>query len=334
MLNKFLFIVFLLIITAAAGLWQVMQQAQQQLVVVPEEGMEFHLKAGTSAMALLNDLQYKGMIETIWPLKLSLRLDDTAAQIKAGKYHVKAGITVEQLFALFISGKTKSYSITFIEGWNFKRMLAELRRNPNLQHDIPDDNARQVLREQLGIEQVNPEGLFLPETYYFEQGTADIDVLARAHKAMQQFLENEWQGRALDLPLKDAYQALVLASIIEKETGQANERSRIAGVFVRRLRKNMRLQTDPTVIYGMGDTFDGNLRRRDLRRDTPYNTYVHKGLPPTPIAMPGKASIRAAMHPDEEDSALYFVARGDGSHYFSSSLEEHQQAVRKYQLKK
>ena len=219
-----------------------------------------------------------------------------------------------------------------MEGWNFKQVLAAVSGHEALKHTLKGLTDGEIMA-RLGHPGEHPEGRFYPDTYKFPRGTTDAAFLERAYQSMSRLLAEEWGKRDPDLPLKTPYEALILASIVEKETGVADERSEIAGVFVRRLRKGMKLQTDPTVIYGMGDNFKGNIRRRDLKQDTPYNTYVHTGLPPTPISMPGSAAIRAVLHPAPGKS-LYFVARGDGSHYFSKSLAEHNRAVRKFQLKK
>jgi UPF0755 protein len=229
-----------------------------------------------------------------------------------------------------VAGTVVQYQVTAIEGWTFRQFVDALATHPKLTHTL-DDTSDADIMAALGHPEQHPEGRFFPDTYAFTKGTTDVAVLARAHAAMAQRLAAVWSGRDADLPISEPAQALTLASIIEKETARDDERRRIAGVFVRRLRRGMRLQTDPTVIYGLGEAFDGNLTRRDLRSDTPYNTYTRGGLPPTPIALPGQASLEAAVHPLEGDS-LYFVATGepDGSHYFSATLAEHQQAVNRY----
>lgn len=266
--------------------------------------------------------------------RIVLRLYGKNVLIKTGEYEVNGYYSRVQLFDLLGSGLSKQYPITLIEGSTFKEIVRSLEDSENLKGFTIDtaefeflDNA-EVAR--LGGER-NPEGWLLPETYYFSSQSTFQDVLRRSHHAMLDRLQREWEARAKDLPLDSPYEALILASIIEKESGHIDEREKIAGVFVRRLQKGMRLQTDPTVIYGMGDSYKGNITRRDLKRDTPYNTYTRFGLPPTPIAMPGLASIKAALHP-AEGSSLYFVAKGDGSHVFSDTLEEHNRAVREYQI--
>jgi UPF0755 protein len=258
------------------------------------------------------------------------RWKEKAHHIAVGEYKISKHDTPTRFLDNLLQGKVIQYALTIIEGWNFKQLLQAIAEDPNLEHELTGKPYKEIMA-MLGHEDQHPEGRFLPDTYYFPKGESDIDFLSRAYQAMQDFLSTEWQQRAVGLAIDSPYEALILASIVEKETGLASEREAIAGVFMRRLQKNMRLQTDPTVIYGMGDRYQGNIRRRDLERDTPYNTYRRRGLPPTPIAMPGRDAIRATLHPKEGDE-LYFVSRGDGSHYFSSTLEEHNQAVIKYQL--
>ena len=220
-------------------------------------------------------------------------------------------------------------AVRFIDGWTFKQMRAALDAHEAIKHDT-QGMSNEALARKLGIPDALPEGWFFPETYHFSRGATDLSILRRAHKLMQTHLNAQWAKRAGDLPLATPYEALILASIVEKETGKAADRAVVASVFVNRLRINMRLQTDPTVIYGMGEAFDGNLRRRDLQADTPWNTYTRGGLPPTPIAMPGLASLQAALNP-AASKMLYFVARGDGSSQFSRTLDEHNNAVNRYQ---
>jgi len=224
------------------------------------------------------------------------------------------------------------HTVTLVEGWTFRQVLAELERHPDITATLAGKNDREIMA-LIGSEHEHPEGRFFPDTYFFTKGTTDLAILKRAYRRMQAVLDAQWSSRAKGLPLRTPYDALILASIIEKETGRADERTIIAGVFTRRLGQGMPLQTDPTIIYGMGEAFDGNIRRKDLVANTPYNTYLHAGLPPTPIAMPGAASIYAALHPND-DSSLYFVSRGDGTHVFSKTVKEHNRAVDLYQRKK
>lgn len=264
-------------------------------------------------------------------LDLYGRYQGNASRIKAGEYEIASGTTLPELLQQFIDGKVVQYSLTLVEGMTSQQLLAKVRQHPKIvaTDDKPDLAA---VMAALGAPDQHAEGWFLPETYKFPAGTTDIQFLRRAYRKMQAELETAWANRAEDLPYKDPYEALIMASIIEKETGIAEERDVIAGVFVRRLQKGMRLQTDPTVIYGLGDTFDGNIRRKDLRTDTPYNTYTRHGLPPTPICLPGKEAIHAALHPADGDY-LFFVATGeDGRHKFSTNYRDHKKAVQKYQL--
>ena len=226
-------------------------------------------------------------------------------------------------------GRVSQAQISIIEGTTFRQLRNLLDADPDLRHDSTAMSETDIL-QRVGAPEAHAEGLFFPDTYYFASGASDLAILKRAYQTMQQRLQESWQQRSPGLPLQTPYQALILASIVEKETGQASDRDMIAGVFINRLRRGMRLQTDPSVIYGMGDKFDGNLRKRDLLTDTPYNTYTRAGLPPTPIALPGLAALQATLHPAKTD-ALYFVARGDGSSVFSKSLAQHNRAVAKYQ---
>jgi len=219
-----------------------------------------------------------------------------------------------------------------VEGWNFKQMRVAIAGQQALEQTLVELSDQEIM-QRLGYADEHPEGRFLPDTYHFPKGTTDLAFLKRAYQAMQGLLDAEWEQRDPGLPLNSPYEALILASIVEKETGLASERPEIAGVFVRRLKKGMKLQTDPTIIYGMGESYKGNIRRRDLKQDTPYNTYLHKGLTPTPISMPGADALHAVLHP-KEGKSLYFVAKGEGSHQFSKTLVEHNRAVRKYQLKR
>ena len=264
--------------------------------------------------------------------RLLARQMDAAGQIKAGEYALAPELTPRELLQRMREGRVLQYRVTLVEGLNFRQLRAALAATDPLEHrTVGMDDA--ALMAALGHPGQHPEGRFLPETYLYQRGDSDLDILRRAHAAMEQALAEAWAARAADVPLASPDEALVLASIVEKETGQARERPQIAGVFARRLRKGMLLQTDPTVIYGLGSAYDGNIRRRDLTTDTPYNTYTRAGLPPTPIAMPGRAALRAAVDPAPGD-ALYFVSRNDGSHVFSATYAEHNQAVDCYQRRR
>jgi UPF0755 protein len=251
-------------------------------------------------------------------------------KLHAGEYALSQGLTPRQLLQKMAAGEVLQHHFTIVDGWTFKQLRVALAGDAGLAQTLTT-MSDEDLAHKLGIEDGHPEGWFLPETYSWIKGDADFDVLKNAHAAMQKALDRLWNARAPDAALDSPYQALILASIVEKETGKPDERPLIAGVFTRRLKFHMKLQTDPTVIYGMGDNYDGNIRKVDLEADTPYNTYTRDGLPPTPIALPGTPALEAALHPAPGD-ALYFVARGDGSHEFSATLDEHNRAVQKYQL--
>lgn len=257
------------------------------------------------------------------------RLNRAETGIKAGSYSVKQGVTPLQLLGKLTRGEVTQGELTLVEGWSFRQWRQRMDKHPDLRHETTALSEAQIA-ERLGQNIAQLDGWLFPDTYLFDKQSSDLDLLARALRAMQRKLDSEWGQRDQGLPYKTPLEALVMASIIEKETGQAADRAMVAAVFVNRLRKGMLLQTDPTVIYGLGENFDGNLRKRDLQADTPYNTYTRSGLPPTPIAMPGLASLQAALHPAASD-VLYFVARGDGSSEFSRTLDEHNRAVNRYQ---
>ena len=299
-------------------------------VALQETGLDFAIESGTSFRAVSENLADKGVISNSRAFRAYARWTGKASAIQAGDYHIAAGITPIELLEQFTSGDVKLYSFTIIEGWNQYELLQALGNSDFIEATLTDEDWPALL-EELGASGGHPEGLFLPETYHFPRNTSDREVLRQAFDLMQQVLAEEWDGRAEELPVASPYEALILASIIEKETARADERPRISGVFTRRLNMRMRLQTDPTVIYGIGPDFNGNLTRRDLKTDTPYNTYTRGGLPPTPIAMAGRAAIHAALHPADGEE-LYFVATGlgDGSHAFSKTKDEHDAAVAEY----
>ncbi len=296
-----------------------------------DKPLSYMLEPGANLTRVVRDLARQGVIAKPRYLLFHARLQGNANRIGAGEYLIDAGSTPAEFYQQLVDGKVVQHALTIVEGWSFRQMMAALNAHPLIKHTLTDAGDAQIMAA-IGHAGEHPEGRFLPDTWHFPRGISDVEFLRRAYAAMQTYLMQEWQKRDTGLPLKTPYEALILASIVEKETGLASERPAIAGVFIRRLQKRIRLQTDPTVIYGMGERYRGNIRRADLKRDTPYNTYRHHGLPPTPIALPGRAAIRAALHPAPGD-ALYFVARGDGSHYFSATLEEHNRAVIKYQLK-
>ena len=299
---------------------------------VAEPGLIYEIASGTSLKQLAFDLQRRGITAHPRYLIWLGRELDLAHRLQAGEYRITPGMTPESLLRKLAGGEVIQHAITLIEGQTFREVLALVESKDDIVHTLDGVSVEDVMT-RLGHEGENPEGRFLPDTYYFPQGTTDLAFLTRAYNAMERHLADAWAARDEGLPLNTPYEALTLASIVEKETGVAEERPVIAGVFIRRLQKGMRLQTDPTVIYGLGDRFDGNLHASDLRSDTPYNTYTRDGLPPTPIAMPGTASIHAVLHPDKGD-ALFFVANGNGGHYFSRTLKEHELAVKKFQLGK
>ncbi|NOX75791.1 MAG: endolytic transglycosylase MltG [Gammaproteobacteria bacterium] len=295
-----------------------------------EHGLRYEVKPGTTLTRIANDLQKRGAINTAAYLVWLGKFEGTANTIKAGEYRFDTGITPERLLEQIVNGETLQYALTIVEGWNFRQLMDAVHSNEYLLHTLSDYSDTEIM-EQLGHPGEFPEGRFLPDTYHFPRLTTDVAFLQRAYNAMQHLLAVQWPERTDNVELKVPYEALILASIVEKETSLPSERKQIAGVFNRRLQKRMRLQTDPTVIYGLGRAYDGNIRRRDLRKDTPYNTYLRKGLPPTPIAMPGRDAVIAALNPKPGEE-LYFVARGDGSHQFSASLKAHNAAVVEYQL--
>lgn len=298
-------------------------------VPLAASSLEFEVPPGASLRAAAQQLTASGFGFPAWQFVLLGRLSGKATDIKAGSYEAEAGITPWQLLMKLSRGDVTQSEILFVEGKTFRDFRAILDANADLRHDTAGLGDREIL-VRLGLAESSPEGLFFPDTYLFAKQSSDLDVLRRAHRNLQRRLDQEWQARDPALPYRSPYEALIMASIVEKETGLASDRPDVAAVFVNRLRLGMLLQTDPTVIYGMGDRFKGNLRKQDLLDDTPYNTYTRPGLPPTPIAMPGQASLRAAFHPAASDK-LYFVARGDGSSKFSRTLEEHNRAVAQYQ---
>ncbi len=288
--------------------------------------------SGMNFQQLTETLVVKDIIDKPYYFKWLARQSNKATQIKTGEFEIVSGLTPIEILDTFVSGKVVQYSLTLVEGWQFSQALDLIEQSPHLEKTLNYANRDEIML-QLGLPKPHPEGLFFPDTYHFPKGTTDREFLIRAYDRMDKVLQEEWLGRAESLPYQRPYQALTMASIIEKETGLASEREEIAGVFVRRLIKGMRLQTDPTVIYALGKQFDGNIRKKDLSVDSPYNTYRNHGLPPTPISLVGRAAIHAALHPADGKS-LYFVAKGDGSHQFSDTLAEHNQAVATYQLKK
>jgi UPF0755 protein len=292
------------------------------------------LPPGGNLTLFLGDLHERGLLEHPLWLRAQARIDGVADKVRAGEYRLEPGVTPRLLLDMLVAGRVVVYAVTLVEGMTVGQVLTRLHEQPKLESALRGANAESLLGK-LGVDTgwSSAEGAFFPDTYQYSRGMSDADILLAPHRTLREVLAREWESRDADLPYRTPYEALIMASLVEKETGVAEERQQIAGVFVRRLQQGMLLQTDPAVIYGLGETFDGNLTREHLRTPGPYNTYLNAGLPPSPIALPGRAAIHAALHP-APGSALYFVARGDGSHEFSASLEEHNRAVRKYQLQR
>ncbi|MDX1694056.1 MAG: endolytic transglycosylase MltG [Ketobacteraceae bacterium] len=333
-LRLFLLIVAIAFAVSAVGYRYVMLKVREPLPL--ENPVVLEVAKGDSIYHVARELKQRGLLEGVRLFAYYARYMDMATRIKAGEYQLQPGVSLHQLLEQLVEGDVIQYSVTLVEGHTTREYLARLAAEDKL---IRSDELAEMLSDPgllmaaLGKPDVHPEGQFFPDTYFFVKGATALDILERAHERMVSVLQEEWENKGKDLPYESPYEALIMASIIEKETGVESERPDIAGVFVRRLQKRMRLQTDPTVIYGLGDAYQGNITRRHLKQKTPYNTYVIAGLPPTPIANPGREAIHAALHP-AEGKTLYFVARGDGSHVFSETLEEHNRAVRQYQLKR
>jgi len=319
--------VLVLALTAAA-LGALAWRDLNQPLNLAAEGDRLRIPSGTPFYRVTVELGERGLLDRPWLLRVYAGLAGEATRVRAGEYQLDPGTTPLALLEKLVAGDVFLHQFTIVEGLRFAEVLTALRSDPAITATELDGAA---IMSALGAAGVHPEGQFFPDTYRFPLGTTDVELLKIAHDALTARLEDAWRNRAADLELMTDYEALILASIIEKETSLPSERKLIAGVFHERLRRNMRLQTDPTVIYGLGEAYDGNIRRQDLERDTPYNTYTRAGLPPTPIALPGAGAIEAAVAP-EVSGAIYFVAtgKGDGSHYFSSTLEEHNRAVADY----
>lgn len=325
-------IIVLLVIASAVTLEQY-QRFMTTPLQVSDQGYVYTVRSGSNLQQISRDLR-DAKLTTLPTLYLNIygRLVNKAHLIKAGEYLIKPETTLPQFLDLLVSGQVIQYSFTIVEGMTAQQLINKIESDERFTKTLTDTSLPAVMNA-LGFPSIHGEGEFFPETYRFTAGTTDVTILGWAHSLMTTNLEKAWQNKAENLPYKTPYEALIMASIIEKETGIAEERAQIAGVFVRRLEKGMRLQTDPTVIYGLGENFDGNLRRKDLTTDTPFNTYTRHGLPPAPIALPSKESIEAALHPQAGDS-LFFVASGEeGRHVFSATLAEHNKAVKQYLLK-
>ena len=306
-----------------SALEQPLNLAQEQLLDVP---------AGSTPTGTFNRLEADGVLQDAFWLRLYWRFNLNGQPLHSGEYRMTPGMTAQGLIGVWQRGEVVQYSLTLVEGWNFRQVRAALAKHEKLEQTLTGLSDTQVM-EKLGHPGVFPEGRFFPDTYRFVRGMSDAELLEKAYDRLDDVLAKEWAKRAADVPYTDPYQALIMASLVEKETGVPQERGQIAGVFVRRMQIGMLLQTDPTVIYGLGERYTGKLTRAHLKESTPYNTYVNAGLPPTPIAMVGREAIHAALNPVQGNS-LYFVARGDGSHVFSNDLDAHNSAVREFQLKR
>lgn len=332
MFKKLLVVMISVAVLLGAGtglwVWQGLKTLSEPVVMV--EPVLFDVSAGTAFGGVARQLEARGLVEKSLWVRMYGRLFPDQTRVKAGEYEFTNGMTAEAMLAKMVNGDTKHWSVQFIEGWTFRDMRAALVSTERLTQLTSEWSDAQIM-EAVGAKGEHPEGRFFPDTYLFTSGESDLDLLRRSFQRMESVLAEEWKNREQGLPYDSAYEALIMASIVERETGAPHERAQVAGVFVRRLQKPMRLQTDPTVIYGMGDKYKGRIGSQDLRTHTPYNTYRIDGLPPTPIALPGREAIHATLHP-APGTALYFVARGDGTHKFSNTLAEHQKAVRAYQL--
>jgi len=323
----------LLLVGSATGAWYWMEY--QTFLVTPAKNQQaklYTIAKGSNITQVSNELHALGVIEHPEYFKIFARWQKLGNKIKAGEYLLEPGQTPPDILNVFVAGKVKNYHLTIPEGWTFKQILNAIKQSPNLIHTLENLDNKSIM-SRLGYADRHPEGYFYPDTYFFPKGTTDISFLRRAMVTMERILAKEWHQRDKTIPLKTPYEALILASIVEKESGKKSERQKIAGVFVRRLNKKMRLQSDPTIIYGMGDAYKGNIKRKHIKQKTAYNTYQIDGLPPTPIASAGVDAIHAVMHP-EKGKSLYFVADGSGGHYFSKTLAEHNRAVKKYILKR
>jgi len=325
------FVTFLVLVVALIGIVVFINdfyRFTQQPLALPEDGVMFVLHPGTSVIGLADELTKAGYLQRPNYFRFLAKYYGVTRSLKAGEYKIPRGTTPAALLTLFVEGRVVEQTFTLIEGWTIYDVLDAIHAHEGLVHTLKGITPSNIM-SRLGYPNQYPEGLFYPDTYHFPRGTTDVAFLKRAYQRLQRVLLDQWATRARGLPLDSPYEALILASIVEKEAARVDERPLIAGVFIRRLIQGMKLQTDPTVIYGMGNTFKGNISRSDLIKDTPYNTYVHAGLPPTPICMPSEGSINAALHPFK-GKALYFVSKGDGSHYFSATLGEHNIAVRRF----
>ena len=326
LIKKFLFfaVVLAIIFIGITAYW-----AQQPITDQDQAAIEFSIQPGSSVRSTAQQIASAGVPINPLMLELLARMSGKSAKLKAGNYELKPATTPRKLIGQLVRGEFAQESLAIIEGWTFKQMRQAIAEHPALKHDtvqLPDNE----LLEKVAPDYKFPEGLFFPDTYLFAKGVSDLQIYKQAHAVLLKRLNESWTKRDPSLPYKTPYEALIMASIVEKETGQKSERDMIAGVFINRLKRGMLLQTDPTVIYGMGEQYKGQIRKRNLQTDTPYNTYTRAGLPPTPIALPGAAALVAALNPAKTES-LYFVSRGDGTSHFSGNLDDHNRAVNKYQ---
>ncbi|MBP1141321.1 UPF0755 protein [Pseudomonas sp. PvP009] len=310
--------------------WQQYQALNQPLEVAQEQLLD--VPAGSTPTGVLNRLQADGVIKDAFWLRLYWRFNLSGQALHSGEYRMVPGMNVKCLFDVWKRKEVVQYSLTLVEGWNFRQVRAALAKQPKLDQTLAGLSDSELMAK-IGHPDVFPEGRFFPDTYRYVRGMTDVELLKQAYSRLEEVLDEEWNARSSEAPYSNPYQALIMASLVEKETGVPQERGQIAGVFVRRLKLGMQLQTDPTVIYGMGERYNGKLTRANLKEATPYNTYVIAGLPPTPISLVGREAIHAALNP-VDGSSLYFVAKGDGSHVFSDDLDAHNAAVRDYQLKR
>ncbi|GAB4393035.1 MAG: endolytic transglycosylase MltG [Gammaproteobacteria bacterium] len=321
----------MLFVSSLAVGWISYQWYQYQHTPIVHQPINYTLTPGTSFTALVHDLKRRNIIFNMYFVTSLARLQGIAKYIKAGEYEFYPGMTARELMQVLTTGQVVRHKVTLIEGWTFKEVLNELNANSKLQHQLTGLSFGAIM-QRLGYPGQYPEGMFFPDTYFFITSSSDVEILQRAYATMQRVLQQEWITRAAGLPYSSPYEALILASLIEKETAVPSERPIVADILLKRIDQRMRLQVDPTVIYGLGDFYKGALTRQDLKFDSPYNTYLHKGLPPTPIAMPSASAIEAALHPAQTDY-WYFVAKGDGSHAFSTTLREHINAIHQYRHK-
>ena len=334
MIRKLLLVLEVALIVAVLAVggaaWKTRQALDQHLVLAKETLID--VPSGSTPSGMFNRLQTDGLLGDAWWLRLYWRFNLEGQPLHTGEYRLTPGMTVRDMLGVWERGDVVQYSLTLVEGWNFRQVRSALAKQEKLQQTLAGLSDTEVM-DKLGHPGVFPEGRFFPDTYKYTRGMTDAELLTQAYKRLDEVLAREWSNRADDLPYTEPYQALIMASMVEKETGVPEERGEIAGVFVRRLRTGMLLQTDPTVIYGMGERYNGKITRNDLKQPSPYNTYLNAGMPPTPIAMVGREAIHAALNP-AAGSSLYFVARGDGSHVFSDDLDAHNNAVREFQLKR